>query len=155
MITPLEPKEFFRGIWRGNGELCPHPLLRWALRQEHIDYLGKVVGLAETTWMVEEQFEFSSGNKIARKMFVEMVTPNRLHVTADDMPGGADVLLHEKGFRFTPYYIWTHYRGRKCRLKCIDENRIDENGAVCDTIKIYFFSLHVCTIQLTVTIDRQ
>ncbi len=83
-------------------------------------------------------------------MFVEIVGPDRLHVTADDMPMGADIILRDNGFRFTPYYIWFEHRGRRWQLKCFDENIIDEKGTIHDTIRICFFGVQVATLLLRV-----
>jgi hypothetical protein len=149
-VTPLQPREFFSGTWKGEGQLSPHPLLRWLIPKERVCFSGGSVWLSETTWVVNESFEFSSGSTIARAMFVEIVGPDRLHVTADDMPSGADIILHEKGFRFTPYYIWGLYKGRRWRLRCTDENLIDEDGVVHDTIKMSCFGFPVATMRLTV-----
>jgi hypothetical protein len=66
------------------------------------------------------------------------------------VPLGADIILHEKGFRFTPYYIWSLYKGRRWRLRCTDENLIDEDGAIQDTIRMTYFGLPVATMRLTV-----
>ena len=71
-------------------------------------------------------------------MFAELVAPNRIHVTADDMPLGADIMLCEAGFHFTPYYILAPHRGRVYRLRCFDECRLDGRGFLHDTIKMYF-----------------
>jgi hypothetical protein len=149
-VTPLQPKEFFTGKWKGEGELSPHPLLRWLMPKEQIRFLSQAIWLSDTIWMVKERFEFSSRNVISRTMFVEIVGPDRLHVTADDIPLGADIILHEKGFRFTPYYIWSHYRGKRWRLRCIDENLIDEGGIIHDTIRMFYFGFPVATMRLTV-----
>jgi hypothetical protein len=153
-VTPLQPKEFFTGTWKGEGELSPHPLLRWLIPIEQIRFSSEPIWLSDTLWMVKERFEFSSGEEIARKMFVEIVSTERLHVTADDMPLGADIILHEKGFRFTPYYVWSYYRGRRWRLRCIDENLVDESNTIHDIIKMFFFGLPVATMRLRVTVDR-
>ena len=149
-VTPLQPREFFSGTWKGEGQLSPHPLLRWLIAKERVRVSSRSSWLSETTWVVKESFEFSSGSMIARTMLVEIVGPDRLHVTADDMPLGADIILHEKGFRFTPYYIWGLYKGRRWRLRCTDENLIDEDGAIQDTIKMFYFGLPVATMRLTV-----
>ncbi len=149
-VTPLQPRQFFTGTWKGEGELSPHPLLRWLIPKERVRFTSQPIWLSDRVWVVKERFEFSSGDVIARNMFVEIVSPDRLHVTADDMPLGADIILHEKGFRFTPYYIWSYYRDRRWRLRCIDENSIDENGAIHDTIRMFYFGLPVATMRLTV-----
>ncbi len=154
MITPLQPEKFFTGIWQGEGELSPHPLFRWVMPKDHIRFLSQPIWLSDKIWVVKERFEFSTGDVIARTMFVEIVGPKRLHVTADDMPLGADIILHQKGFRFTPYYTWSYYKGIRWRLRCIDENLIDENGTIHDTIKMFFFGFPVAIMRLTVTVDR-
>ena len=154
MITPLQPKEFFTGVWQGEGELWPHPLLRWVIPKDQIRFSSQPIWLSDTVWVVKDRFEFSSGEVIERRMFVEIVGSERLHVTADDIPLGADIILHEKGFRFTPYYTWSYYKGRRWRLRCIDENLIDENGTIHDTIKMFFFGFPVVTMRLNVTVER-
>ncbi len=150
IVTPLQPKKFFKGVWKGEGELSPHPLLKWVLQKEQIRYLGKTIWLSDKVWMVKESFKFSSGNVIERTMFVEIIDRKRLHVTADDMPLDADIFLHKKGFRFTPYYVWARHRGRKWQLKCLDKNVIDENGAIHDMIRMFFLGFQVATMFLTV-----
>jgi len=153
MATPLEPKEFFRGVWTGGGELVPHPLLRWLVSRAHIRFSSEATWLSETIWLVKDRLEFASGQVIERKMFAELIAPDRVHVTADDMPLGADILLHKKGFRFTPYYALARHRGRMYRLRCIDECWIDQSGFVHDTIKMYWCGLPVATMRLG-PIDR-
>lgn len=153
-VTPLEPRKFFSGVWRGEGELIPSPLIAWLIPKEKISLQSRAVWLTDTIWKVEESFEFSSGRVIERKMFAEIVAPNRLHVTADDMPLGADIILHEKGFRFTPYYILGEYSGRKWRLRCVDDNRLDGNGIIHDRIEIFFFGVRVAEMRLVVKIER-
>ncbi len=153
MVTPLQPREFFRGVWSGQGELVPHPLLRWFARRESIRFSSEAIWLSETVWMVKDHFEFSSGRVLGRKMFAELTAPDRIHLTADDMPLGADILLYEKGFRFTPYFILVSYLGRVFRLRCLDECAMDANGFIHDTIRMYFWTFPVATMRLG-PIDR-
>lgn len=81
-------------------------------------------------------------------MFAELVAPDRIHVTADHIPMGADILLHEGGFRFTPYYALVPYRGRLYRLRCLDECCVDQAGFLHDTIRMFFWSFPVATLRL-------
>ena len=148
MVTPLQPKEFFRGDWKGQGRLIAHPLLRWFVPEERIHLSSEARWLSETIWIVKDHFEFSSGRIIDRKMFAELIAPDRVHVTADDMPLGADILLYEDGFRFTPYLVLATYKGRIYRVRCKDECRVDADGYVLDEIKIYFWGLPVARMEL-------
>ena len=153
MVTPLQPRDFFRGVWTGEGELVPHSILRWFVSTERIRFSSEATWLSETVWMVKDRFELSSGRVMERKMFAELTAPDRIHVTADDMPLGADILLSEGGFRFTPYYFLVFHMGRMYRLRCKDECRIDASGFVHDTIKMYFWGFPVATMHLG-PIDR-
>ncbi len=148
LATPLQFKDFFRGVWTGDGEVIPHPLLRWFVPQERIHHRSEAIWLSETIWIVEDRFEFSSGRVVERKMFAELVAPDRVHVTADDMPMGADIVLHERGFRFTSYYALVPFKGRLYRLRCLDECRVDEAGFLHDTIRMFFWGLPVATMRL-------
>ena len=150
MVTPLQPREFFRGLWTGDGELVPHPLLRWLVPRQPFHFTSETAWLSETTWVVRDRMEFASGRLIERRMFAELVAPDRIHVTADDMPLGADILLHAGGFRFTPYYILGACRdgGRLYRLRCLDECRLDDEGFIHDTITMYYWGMRVATMRI-------
>jgi hypothetical protein len=87
-------------------------------------------------------------------MFAELIAPDRVHITADDIPLGADILLHEKGFSFTPYYILGDFGGRKWNLRCVDDNRLDEAGLIHDTIEMFYFGLRVAEMKLTVKVEH-
>lgn len=150
MVTPLQPREFFRDRWAGEGEFLPHPLLRWLVPRQRLRLVSDPTWLSDTVWLVKDRFEFSSGRVLERKMFCELVAADRIHCTADDMPLGADILLHERGFRFTPYYALGAHRhgGHTYRLRCLDECRLDDCGSLHDTIDMYYCGFRVATMRI-------
>lgn len=148
LVTPLQPKAFFRGVWTGPGQLIPRPWFRWFARKEAVRHRSEAVWLSETVWVVKDRFEFSSGMVVEGKMFAELVAPDRVHVTADHMPEGADILLSERGFRFTPYYALVNYGGKLWRLRCRDECLMDADGLMYDTVRMSFWGLPVATMRL-------
>lgn len=149
-ITPLQPREFFRGVWTGEGELVPLRWFRWFAPAERFRYSSEAVWLSDTVWTVKDHFSFDSGRVIEREMYSKIIAPDRLHVTADDMPGGADMILHETSFRFTPYQILSTYRGIRWRLKCTDECTIDDAGAIHDEITMRLCGFPVARMHITV-----
>src|SRR5262245_25168928 len=86
MATPLQPKDFFRGRWYGEGELVPHPMLRLFIRRQRITLSSEARWLTETIWLVKDRMEFASGWVYNRKMFAELVAPERIHVTQTTCP---------------------------------------------------------------------
>jgi hypothetical protein len=97
---------------------------------------------------VKDRFEFSSGRVLEREMFCELVGPDRIQVTADAMPGGATIHLFADGFHFAPYYVWVDYRGFRFRLRCFDDNKIDEGGFVHDCIRMHLWRIPVATMNI-------
>jgi hypothetical protein len=150
MVTPLQPREFFQDGWVGEGEFIPHPFLRWLIPRQGLRLSTEPEWLSDTIWLVKDRIEFSSGRVLERKMFCELVAPDRIHCTADDMPLGADILLHDRGFRFTPYYALGAHRdsGRAYRLWCLDECWLDDDGFLHDTIRMYYWRFPVATLRI-------
>lgn len=88
------------------------------------------------------------------QLVAEIVGQRRIHVTSPAMPGGADILLSEDGFDFTPYNIQYKLWGIPLRLHCLDTNRLSPSGMITDTIKMVWLWLHVATMQIWITVDR-
>lgn len=149
-MTPLDPHEFLNGVWKGEGALHPLWFIRWLFPEEDIRFESRATWLSETAWAVKEEFVFSGGEMIQRTMYAEMTDQRHVRITADDMPGGAEILLHSRGFRFTPYYIVARYKGFRWKLRCLDENAIDCYGVIHDRLKMSLFGIPVCTMFLNV-----
>jgi hypothetical protein len=154
LITPLQPKEFFAGKWVGDGELIPRLPFRWYYPRQALRYFCESQWLTDRFWLVPERIEFSSGAVIERKMFCELVASDRIHVTADDMPLGADIHFHEKGFRFTPYYAWSGLGRRKWLVQCLDDNVLDDDGRIHGTVHMYRSKVRIATLRTVFTADR-
>jgi len=122
--------------------------------RQDVRYFCEAQWLTDRVWIVPERVEFSSGAVIERRMFCELVAPDRIHVTADDMPLGADIHLQESGFRFTPYYAWSGLGRRKWLVRCRDENVLDDEGRIHGTICMYRAKIRIATMRLVFTADR-
>jgi hypothetical protein len=154
VITPRQSRQFFDGLWLGNGEFCLHSILRWFVPNQQLRYRGQTTRLTDTLWMATEEFSLSRTGVRARKTFIEIVGPDRLHMTSDDIPGGADILLQERGFRFTPYLFRSRLARGYLVVRCVDEARLDEEAVLHDQIKMYYAGFHVATATMAINIDR-
>ena len=154
MITPLQPKEFFTGLWLGKGEFRLHSVLHWFVPDQHVEYQGRTTWLSDKLWVASEEFRLSHAGPFSRTTFIRILGPERLHMTCDDVPGGADILLHEQGFQFTPYLFRSPIAGSHLLVKCIDEAQLDEYGVLHDKIMMYYAGLHLATMTMAIVIDR-
>ena len=149
-MTPLQPRDFFSGVWVGEGELRPARWLRWLLPTERVRAVSRPRWTSDRSWQVAERFEFSRSPAIEREMAVEIVGPDRLRVTAADMPGGAEIELFEHGFRFTPYLVEATRFGLKWRLRCRDDSRIRSDRLIENLIHMSWLGVPVMTMDVVI-----
>ena len=125
----------------------PAMWLRWLLPTEKVRAVSRPRWTSDRTWQVAERFEFSHSPPIDREMAVEIVAPDRLRVTAADMPGGTEIILFANGFRFTPYLINARRFGLEWRLRCRDDSRIRPDGLIENDIRMSLFGIPAMTMH--------
>ncbi|MDQ6772518.1 MAG: hypothetical protein M3024_05955 [Candidatus Dormibacteraeota bacterium] len=152
--TPLQPRRFFSGTWRGDGELRYRGPLRLLRRPDRFTYLSSVRGTSAARWEFEDHFHYRSGLKFEQRFACEVVDERRLHVTSDDMPGGADILLSERGYTFTPYVMRVRSGPFTVQLRCRDVNGVDGSGMIHDRIDMMWLGLPVATMTMDIHVDR-
>jgi hypothetical protein len=76
-------------------------------------------------------------------MHAEMVAPDRARVVADDMPGGAELLLEENGYRVVPRrYRYAFPLGPvRFTMRCRDEVKLCEGGELEWTIRFSWLGI--------------
>lgn len=151
--APIDPRRVFSGTWRGTGELIPHGPARLVLRREAVLLTGSGEWLTPTLWRVRERFELASGWSFERRMFMELVAPDRVRATADDIPLGADVLLTSEGFRFLRFRSWLVYRGVRFRLGCESEAHEGADGVLRGSVRLDLLRIPVATLTLAIARD--
>lgn len=146
--SPLSPRTFFTGSWEGDGELMPRGPARLLMRAESVRMRGRGEWLSERIWLVRERFEMASGWHFERRMFLEQIAADRLHVTADDMPLGAQVALRPDGFRFEPFRTWLPFRGARFRMRCSSDAHVEPDGAIAGRLALRWLGLPVAELRL-------
>ncbi len=152
--TPLDPRAFFTGRWIGRGLVRPHVLLRWLIPTDRVRLVSEALWLSDNAWVVRDRIEYGSGAVLEREMNARLLAPDRVAITAPDMPGGAEITLQADGFYFSPYIIETTYRGRRLRLLCCDENVLTGPNSLSDTIRMYWGPFRIATMTLEVEMER-
>jgi hypothetical protein len=148
----VDPRQLFRGNWRGRGELTPHLAARLVLRREAVELEGTAEWLSERIWLVREHFRMASGWSLERRMFMEQVAPDRVRASADDIPLGADVALTRDGFRFERFRSWLPHRGVRFRLGCTSEAVLGPDGVLRSVVRLDWLRLPAATLRLAIRI---
>jgi hypothetical protein len=89
-------------------------------------------------------------------MHCQRIAAERLRVTAEDMPAGAEVRLRSDGFDFTPYVVRTRVLGRlSVGLRCLDSVQLMDDGRMIDTIEARLFGICVARVRIVLRRSRR
>jgi hypothetical protein len=91
---------------------------------------------------------FRSGWVEHRRRFFHLQPPDRIHVSADDVPGGTDLLLEERGYRIRPYKFIVPVGPLRFSLSCREEHRLEPDGTIVDTMRLRWYGLRVARITI-------
>jgi uncharacterized protein DUF3833 len=149
VLTPLRAREFFSRPWSGRGEFVPS--LLGARGARRFRFRSECEFLSDDEWIVHDTMEFDDGKASVRTMRARLVVPERIEVTADDMPGGTELQLEERGFRFRPYVLKVPLGPLRIRIHCRDRCWLDDDGVLHDEIDLRFLALPVGRITMELT----
>jgi uncharacterized protein DUF3833 len=145
-LSPLRPREFFSRPWAGGGELIPRLMGARRFRfRSRCDFLG------DEEWIVHDTMEFEDGKTSQRTMRARLVAPDRVEVTADDMPGGTELQLEERGFRFRPYVLKVPVGPLRIRMRCSDRCWLDDADVLHDEIELRVLRVPIGQITMRLT----
>jgi hypothetical protein len=152
-LTPLRPREFFGRPWSGAGEFVPARLLRVPRSRRRFRFRSECEFVSDEEWIVRDTTEFDSGETVERTMRASFFPPARIETEADDMPGGGELRLEERGFRFRPYVLKVPVGRMRLRMRCRDRCWLDQADVLHDEIRMRFLGIPVGTITMQLTAE--
>ena len=141
-LIPVGPREFFGRAWSGSGGFCLGAFYVERLAQP-LTFTRESRWIDDEHWIVDDTTRFDNGFTIERRMHAEMVAPDRARVVADDMPGGAELMLDEDGYRVVPRRYRLAYPVGPVRftMRCRDEVRACDGGELLWTIRFSWLGI--------------
>lgn len=141
--------KLFSEPWEGDGELWRPAWLRPLPLPNTFKFRSEILNAATDSWDVLDTTTFPDGSIQQRRMHCRQLDPQRLQLSADDMPGGAEVHPRNDGFDFTPYVIRTPVVGRlRLPLRHVDTVQLKPDGTLLDTIELSFLGLRVGKVTI-------
>jgi hypothetical membrane protein len=139
-LIPVGPRAFLGQTWSGPGGFCLGAFYveRWA---QPITFTRTSRWIDDQFWILDDTTRFTSGFAIERRMFGELVGPERVRIVADDMPGGAEIVIEEGGYRVYPYKYSYPIGPVRFNLRCRDEVRKREGGELEWTIRFSWLGI--------------
>jgi hypothetical protein len=110
VLVPVRPRDFFGRAWAGRGAVTLYPGFVWRRFPLRVEFRREARAIGDDSWAFTDTTTFANGQSFVRRMIFLMEDPDRVQVIAEDMPGGAELVLTEGGFRLRPYR-WTYPLG--------------------------------------------
>lgn len=127
-LVPLRPRDFFAGSWSGTGELVVRPFLFWRRFPQRMEARRTASWVSDRVWRFDDEATFARGRSQRRLMYCEFVTDERVHVTAGDLPEGAEALIEEKGYRVVPFRMDFPIGPLNVPIRVHDVSRVEPDG---------------------------
>ena len=147
--TPLPPRDFFGGAWDGEGIATLWPAAIWRHLPIRFRAQRKATWIDDTTWTFDDTATFEHGWSEHRRRFCQFVTPERLRVTSDDLPNGAEAVLDDEGYRIAPFTILIPVGPVKVPLRVSESGRM-EGDTFVETLTLRFLGLPAGTVTMRV-----
>jgi Protein of unknown function (DUF3833) len=142
-------RELFAQPWEGEASIWRPWWLRWSPGPSRFAFRSEIANASADVWDVIDTTTFPDGSVEQRRMHAEVVTPGRIRLTADDMPGGTEVTARPDGFDFTPYVIRTPVAGGlRVPLRYTDSVTLTDDGEMVDTIELRALGIRVARITM-------
>jgi hypothetical protein len=147
--APIDLREVFAQPWEGEATLWRPWWLRWLPAPARFRFRSEIANEASDSWDVIDTTTLPDGSVEVRRMRAQVLGPGRMRLTADDMPGGAEVRARSDGFDFTPYVIRTPIAGRlRVPLRYHDSVTLTDDGEMVDAIELRALGLRVARITM-------
>lgn len=141
----IDLREVFASPWEGDGTVELPLWLRWLPAPRRFGFRSEITDVRGDRWTVVDTMTMKSGSQQQRRMAAEQIAPDRVRVTADDMPKGAEIVLWADGFGFTPYVLRTPVLGPiTLALHFTDDVELDAaRASLVDRIEIRCLGVRV------------
>jgi hypothetical protein len=132
-LVGIRPKDFFAREWRGEGELVVWPFFLWRRLGQRFEAHRTCTWISDAVWRMDDEARYGHGRVQQRRMFCEFVAADQVHVTGDNMPSGADVVIQEDGYRVTPFPVAFPIGPVNVPLICHDVSHVEPDGTFANT----------------------
>lgn len=147
-LSNVPARDFFGREWTGEGEIVYRPAFLWRIVRQRFRVHRTTTWLSEGVWLVEDRATFDDARVYEQRRLCELETPDKLRVTAGDLPDGAVFDLTEEGYRLEPYTLLAPLGPVGVLLRCRDRHQMNGSGELIDTIDVRCLGLPVARIEV-------
>jgi hypothetical protein len=146
--APLRPRDFFGSAWAGEGVGLGVPAFVWRPIAPRFRLTRETTWHSDEVAVVRDRAVLTNGHVEERVRFARFVDPTHIHVTADDMPDGADVTIDEHGYRIAPYRVRAAIGPARFTLRARDRAAVDPDGTLRYATRLRWLGLPVARLEM-------
>jgi hypothetical protein len=142
-LTPVRSRQMFAASWAGEGAFSAWPAPLGRLIRARFELSRTTTFLSEEMWTFDDVALFPGGRILTQRLICALEPTGRIHVTGDGVPGGAEVLLEDRGYRLTPYRYLVPLGPLHLTMRCREEHRLQPDGSLLGSIKVRWLTLPI------------
>ena len=146
--APLRPRDFFGGEWKGEGQVRAWPYRLWSVAGPGFSFSRRSTWVTEDLGIVVDRAVLRNGRVEERVRYARLLDPTHIHVTSDDMPDGANILVDEQGYRIAPYKVIVPIGPLRLVFTCHDSARIEPDGSLTYEVYLRWHGLPVAQLDM-------
>lgn len=146
--APLRPRDFFGSAWSGEGIALGVPAFLSRPFAARFTLSRETTWLSDEVALVRDRAVLSNGRAEERLRYARFVDPSHIHVTADDMPDGADVKITEEGYQAAPYRVLVAAGPVRFILTSRDQATVEHDGTLEYVVRLSWHGLPVARVEM-------
>jgi hypothetical membrane protein len=146
--APLRPKDFFGSSWTGEGVAVGIPAFLWRPFGPRFALSRGTTWISEDVAIVRDRAVLRNGRVEERIRYARFTDPAHIHVTADDMPDGADIEIDEQGYRIAPHRVLAPIGPMRVILTSHDQATVERDGTLRYVCRLRWHGLPVARLEM-------
>jgi Protein of unknown function (DUF998) len=144
--TPMRPRDFFGRAWSGAGELIPFPWILRGLLSQRFTFTREVTFITDELFVVHDTGRLERGFQMSLRYYCEFLDPSHVHITAAELPDGADLTLDEEGYQLKPFRLAFPVGPLRFTYHVREQPQVASDGTIIDTIVVTYLRVPVARL---------
>lgn len=144
--TPMRPRDFFGRSWSGEGSLIPLPWLLHGLLSQRFTFTREVTFVTDELFVVNDTGRLAHGFQMHIRSYCEFLDPSHVHITAAELPDGADLTIDERGYQLKPFRLAFPVGPVRFTYHLREQPHMEADGTIVDTITATYLRVPIARL---------
>jgi len=153
--TPMRPRDFFGRSWSGTGELIPFPWILRGLLSKRFTFTREVTFITDELFVVHDTGRLAAGFQMSVRSYCEFLDPAHVHITAAELPDGADLTLDENGYQLKPFRFAFPLGPLRFTYGVREQPQVTSDGTIIEDIVVTYLRVPVARLTARGRLDER